>query len=181
MRLNGEQVGDQFLAPGWTEYRKRIQHQTYDVTDQVRSGDNAFGAELGDGWWKGKIASFGFNHYGSSLGLIAQLRIDYTDGTSQVVKTDNTWKSHFGPFAQADNLEGESYDANAEQPGWDAPGFDDAAWNPVTIATNTSARLVPQPDEPVRVTGRSRRRRTPRPRPASRSTTSARTWSVSPG
>ncbi|SFA82046.1 Ig-like domain (group 3) [Nocardioides alpinus] len=152
MRLNGAQVGDQFLAPGWTEYRKRIQHQTYDVTDQVRSGANAFGAELGDGWWKGKIASFGFNHYGSSLGLIAQLRIDYTDGTSQVVTTDDTWKSHFGPYVEADNIEGETYDANAEQPGWDAPGFDDAGWNPVTIATNTSARLVPQPDEPVRVT-----------------------------
>jgi hypothetical protein len=153
LQLNGEKVGDQLLAPGWTEYRKRIQHQTYDVTDQVRSGANAFGAELGDGWWTGKIASFGFNNYGSSLGLIAQLRIDYTDGTAQVVKTDNTWKSHFGPYVQADNLEGESYDANAAQPGWDSPGFDDGGWNPVTIATNTSARLVPQPDEPVRVTG----------------------------
>ncbi|GAA4724662.1 hypothetical protein GCM10023350_03840 [Nocardioides endophyticus] len=153
LQLNGEKVGDQFLAPGWTEYRKRIQHQTYDVTDQVRSGANAFGAELGDGWWKGKIASFGFNNYGSGLGLIAQLRIEYTDGSTQVVKTDNTWKSHFGPYVQADNLEGESYDANAEQTGWDTPGFDDAGWNPVTIATNTSARLVPQPDEPVRVTG----------------------------
>ena len=83
------------------------------MTDQVRSGANAFGAELGDGWWKGKIASFGFNHYGTSLGLIAQLRIDYTDGTSQVVKTDDTWTSHFGPYVQADNLEGETYDANA--------------------------------------------------------------------
>jgi hypothetical protein len=153
LQLNGEKVGDQLLAPGWTEYRKRIQHQTYDVTEQVRSGTNAFGAELGDGWWTGKIASFGFNNYGSSLGLIAQLRIDYTDGTSQVVKTDNAWKSHFGPYVQADNLEGESYDANAAQPGWDSPGFDDGGWNPVTIATNTSARLVPQPDEPVRVTG----------------------------
>ncbi|RYB94206.1 alfa-L-rhamnosidase [Nocardioides oleivorans] len=152
MRLNGEQVGDQFLAPGWTEYRKRIQHQTYDVTDQVRSGVNAFGAELGDGWWKGKIASFGFNNYGSNLGLIAQLRIDYTDGSTQVVKTDSTWKSHFGPYVQADNVEGETYDANAEQTGWDEPGFDDAAWGQVTTATNTTARLVPQPDEPVRVT-----------------------------
>ncbi len=139
LQLNGEKVGDQQLAPGWTEYRKRIQHQTYDVTDQVRSGANAFGAELGDGWWSGKIASFGFNNYGPSLGLIAQLRIDYTDGTSQVVKTDDTWKSHFGPYVQADNIEGETYDANDEQSGWDTPGFDDAAWNPVTIAPNTTS------------------------------------------
>jgi hypothetical protein len=152
LQLNGEKVGDQFLAPGWTEYRKRIQYQTYDVTDQIERGANAIGAELGDGWWAGKIASFGNNHYGSNLGLIAQLRIRYTDGSTQIVKTDNTWKSHFGPYVQADNVEGETYDANAEQPGWDAPNFDDAGWNPVTIATNTTARLVPQPDEPVRAT-----------------------------
>jgi alpha-L-rhamnosidase len=153
LQLNGKKVGDQFLAPGWTEYRKRIQYQTYDVTDQIRNGDNALGAELGDGWWAGKIASFGFNHYGSSLGLIAQLRIDYTDGTSQVVKTDTTWKSHFGPYVDADNIEGETYDANAEQPGWDAPGFDDAGWGAVTAAKNTTSLLVAQPDEPVRATG----------------------------
>lgn len=153
LQLNGEKVGDQLLAPGWTDYRKRIQSQTYDVTDQVLSGANAFGAELGDGWWTGKIASFGFNNYGPTLGLIAQLRIDYTDGTTQVVKTDNTWKSHFGPYVQADNIEGETYDANAEQPGWDSPGFSDTGWNAVAVATNASARLVPQPDEPVRVTG----------------------------
>ena len=152
LRLNGEKVGDQELAPGWTDYRTRIQHQTYDVTDQVRSGENAFGAELGDGWWAGKIASFGNQHYGSSLGLIAQLRIDYTDGTSQVVGSDDTWTSHYGPFVAADNIEGESYDARAEQTGWDEPGFDDTGWAAVSSATDTTARLVPQPDEPVRVT-----------------------------
>jgi alpha-L-rhamnosidase len=153
LQLNSEKVGDQILAPGWTDYKKRIQYQTYDVTDQIKDGENAFGAELGDGWWSGKIASFGFNNYGSSLGLIAQLRIDYTDGTSQLVKTDTTWKSHSGPYVQADNIEGETYDANDAQPGWDAPNFDDSAWNQVSIATNTTPKLVAQPDEPVRVTG----------------------------
>ncbi len=152
LQLNGSKVGDQFLAPGWTDYRKRMQYQTYDVTDQVRAGANAIGAELGDGWWAGKVAIFGTQQYGSSLGLMAQLRIDYTDGTSQVVKTDNTWKSHYGPYVQADSVDGETYDANYEKPGWDVPNYDDAGWNPVTITTNTTARLVPQPDEPVRVT-----------------------------
>lgn len=152
LQLNGGQVGDQFLAPGWTDYATRIQSQTYDVTDQVRDGENAFGAELGDGWWAGKIAWFGVRKYGPRVGLIAQLRIDYTDGTSQVVATDDAWTSHAGPYVVADNVEGESYDARAEQPGWDEPGFDDAAWNPVTTTTDTTDRLVPQPDEPVRVT-----------------------------
>ncbi|WP_081795008.1 family 78 glycoside hydrolase catalytic domain [Nocardioides sp. URHA0020] len=153
LELNGDKVGDQFLAPGSTDYRKRIQSQTYDITDQVRAGDNAIGAELGDGWWAGKVGMWGPGMFGSSLGLIAQVRIDYTDGTQQVVGTDDSWTSHFGPYAAADNIDGETYDANAEQPGWDQPAFDDADWHQVTVAGSDTAKLVPQPDEPVRVTG----------------------------
>jgi alpha-L-rhamnosidase len=153
LQLNGEKVGDQYLAPGWTDYNKRIQYQTYDVTDQVKSGANAIGAELGAGWWAGKVGMWGPGMYGNNVGLIAQLRIDYTDGTHQIIKTDDTWKSHSGPFVAADNIDGETYDANAEQPGWDSPNYDDAAWNAVTIAASDTAKLVPQPDEPVRVTG----------------------------
>jgi alpha-L-rhamnosidase len=153
LELNGDKVGDQFLAPGSTDYRKRIQYQTYDVTDQVEQGDNAIGAELGDGWWAGKVGMWGPGMFGTSVGLIAQLRIDYTDGSHQIVKTDDTWKSHFGPYRAADNIDGESYDANAEQPGWDRPGYDDSGWASATVAASDTAKLVPQPDEPVRVTG----------------------------
>ncbi|GAA4702720.1 family 78 glycoside hydrolase catalytic domain [Nocardioides conyzicola] len=153
LELNGDKVGDQFLAPGSTDYRKRVQSQTYDVTDQVTEGDNALGAELGDGWWAGKVGMWGPGMFGSSLGLIARLRIDYTDGSTQYVNTDDSWKSHFGPYAAADNIDGETYDANAEQPGWDEPAFDDAAWNTVSVAGSDTSKLVPQPDEPVRVTG----------------------------
>lgn len=154
LQLNGETVGDQFLAPGWTDYKKRIQVQTYDVTDQVNNGANAIGAELGDGWWAGKVGMWGPGMYSNTLGLIAQLRIDYTDGTSQVIKSDNTWKSHSGPYAAADNIDGETYDARAEQPGWDVPNYDDAGWTPVTVGAATDTpKLEPQTDEPVRVTG----------------------------
>lgn len=153
MQLNGETVGDQHLAPGWTDYTKRIQAQTYDVTDQVNNGVNAFGAEVGDGWWAGKVGMWGPGMYSSTLGLIAQLRVDYTDGTSQVVKTDDSWKTHSGPYAAADNIDGETYDARAEQPGWDMPHFTDTGWSPVTIGTSDTAKLEPQTDEPVRVTG----------------------------
>ena len=62
LQLNGERVGDHELAPGWTDYRKRIQYQTYDVTDLVRRGDNALGAELADGWYAGRVAMFGDRH-----------------------------------------------------------------------------------------------------------------------
>ena len=153
LRLNGEKVGDQFLAPGWTEYRKRIQHQTYDVTDQVRSGANAFGAELGDGWWKGKIASFGFNHYGNSLGLIAQLRIDYTDGTSQVVDdrrhVDEPLRAlRAGRQPRGRDLRRQRRAARLGRAGLRRR----RAGARSRSRPNTTARLVPQPDEPVRVT-----------------------------
>ncbi len=152
LQLNGEEVGDQHLAPGWTRYEDRIQYQTYDVTDQVEQGRNAFGAELGKGWWAGKVGMWGPGMYGTDLALIAQLRIDYTDGTHQIVATDDSWKSHAGPFVQADNIDGETYDANAEQPGWDHANYDDAQWGAVVIGASDTAKLVPQIDEPVRTT-----------------------------
>ena len=81
LQLNGEPVGDQQLAPGWTDYNTRIQYQTYDVTDQLGDGDNAIGAEIADGWYAGRVAMFGDSIYGSDTSLIAQLRIRYTDGS----------------------------------------------------------------------------------------------------
>lgn len=152
LTLNGKKVGDQFLAPGFTEYPKRIQSQTYDVTDLVNEGHNAFGGLLGDGWWAGKVGMFGAGVYGTQLSLIAQLRIDYTDGTSQVIATDDTWKGHSGPYIAADTLDGEAYDARQEQPGWDNPGFDDSGWPAAVVRTSATAQLSAQPDEPIRDT-----------------------------
>ncbi|WP_193607907.1 family 78 glycoside hydrolase catalytic domain [Nocardioides lijunqiniae] len=152
LNLNGEKVGDQLLAPGWTDYRKRIQAQTYDVTELVRSGENAFGAELADGWWAGKVGMWGPDMYGDQLALVARLRIDYTDGTSEWVDTDDTWTSHYGPYVFTDNIDGETYDARAEQTGWEQPEFDDAGWADVAVVASDTAKLVPQRDDPVRVT-----------------------------
>jgi len=153
LTLNGTKVGDQYLAPGWTDYRTRVQHQTYDVTALVRSGQNALGGMLGDGWWAGNLASFGPRHYGDSDALIAQLRIDYSDGTHQVVATDGSWKAATGPYLATDLIDGETYDARGEKPGWDQPGYDDAAWSPAVVLTDAATDvLAPQPDEPVRET-----------------------------
>lgn len=152
LNLNGEKVGDQFLAPGWTDYRKRIQSQTYDVTDLVTSGDNSFGAELADGWWAGKVGMWGPGMYSDKLSLVARLRVDYTDGTSEWIDTDDSWKSHYGPYVFTDNIDGQTYDARAEQTGWELPAFDDAGWPDVVVGESDTDVLVPQPDEPVRVT-----------------------------
>lgn len=152
LSIDGKPVGDEHLAPGSTTYTDRIQSQTYDVTSLLADGDNAIGAELGAGWYAGRDASLAPGYWGTDESLIAQLRIDYTDGTSQTVATDPSWTTHGGPFLQADNIDGETYDANYAQPGFDTTGFDAAAWKPVTVAQDTTSLLVPQPDAPVRTT-----------------------------
>jgi alpha-L-rhamnosidase len=152
LNLNGDKVGDQFLAPGWTDYDDRIQSQTYDVTDLVQDGQNSFGAELADGWWAGKVGMWGPGVYGDDLSLVARLRLDYSDGTSEWVDTDGTWTSHVGPYVFTDNIDGETYDGRFEQAGWDHAGFDDSGWTPVVVEDSATDLLVPQGDEPVRAT-----------------------------
>nr|WP_231979846.1 family 78 glycoside hydrolase catalytic domain [Tessaracoccus coleopterorum] len=154
MRLNGEKVGDQELAPGWTDYRKRIAYQSYDVTDQLAAGGNAFSAELADGWYSGRVASFGDSVYGTDTSLIAQLRVTYTDGTEETIATDETWRTAPSATISADILDGEAFDAGraAELGAWDSPGYDDAQWAAADVRDERSDVLEPQIDPPVRVT-----------------------------
>ncbi|WP_197509711.1 family 78 glycoside hydrolase catalytic domain [Tessaracoccus coleopterorum] len=154
LRLNGEKVGDQELAPGWTDYRKRIAYQSYDVTDQLAAGGNAFSAELADGWYSGRVASFGDSVYGTDTSLIAQLRVTYTDGTEETIATDETWRTAPSATISADILDGEAFDAGraAELGAWDSPGYDDAQWAAADVRDERSDVLEPQIDPPVRVT-----------------------------
>lgn len=159
--LNGQRVGDQYLAPGWTDYNQRIQSQTYDVTDLVRTGPNVLGVALADGWYRGQIGLGWTRVYGDELAFIARLRLTYADGTESWIDTGPDWRTSPGPRRQADLQLGEHYNARLAQPGWDAPGFDDSSWSPVALlAASPRGRLVPQPDEPVRavatLTARSR-------------------------
>ena len=155
LSINGARVGDDVLAPGWTDYRKRIQYQSYDVTDLLREGPNALGAILGDGWYAGFV---GFDpkragaHYGTRPQLLAQLNVEYEDGSTESVASDGSWISSTGPILFSDLLAGESYDAREEMPGWDEPGFDDAGWYGVDAEPLGDVRLVAQPDEGVRAT-----------------------------
>ncbi len=154
LRLNGERVGDAELAPGWTAYDERIDYQTYDVTDQVRAGQNVLGAEVAPGWYTGKVAMFGTDVYGTDTSVIAEMVVEYADGTSTVVTTDDSWRTTAGPTREADLLDGESYDARvaAEVEGWDEPGFDAGSWDAVAVRNEPTDVLEPQTAVDVRVT-----------------------------
>lgn len=114
--VNGKRLEDFILAPGMTDYRKRIQYHTYDVTKML-SGENVLELRLADGWYRGSCAAYGVTHvYGTQTSVIAQLEITLADGTVQTICTDSTWNwSNDGPIRFADLKDGEIYNA-AELP-----------------------------------------------------------------
>ena len=113
LELNGKRVGDYVLAPGHTDYRKRIQYQTYDVTDLLKNGKNIITAELADGWYRGSCGAWGLkNQYGIETKLLIQLEIEKNDGSRQMILTDRSWSwSNDGERIFADNQDGEKVDA----------------------------------------------------------------------
>ncbi|AIY41690.1 Alfa-L-rhamnosidase [Collimonas arenae] len=149
--INGHRVGIDFLAPGWTNYNKRVQYQTYDVTDFVHPGENAIGVTLAPGWYAGNIGSFGPGQYGPMPYLLSQLELSYSDGSIERIVTDNSWKSKIGPIVYSDLIMGEHYDARNETPGWSLPNFDDTEWKVVAVKQDVRTRLVAQVDPPVRI------------------------------
>ena len=152
LHLNGKKVGDQVLTPGWTDYSKRLQYQVYDVTGQVVNGNNAIGAVLGDGWYRGTLA-WGNNWaiYGKRLGLLMQLKITYTDGTESLVVSDETWKGfNDGAIRMNDIYNGETYDARKKVTGWDLAGFSDKNWQKVSIGKYRNDNLLASEGSPVR-------------------------------
>ncbi len=150
LRLNGARVGDEFLTPGWTDYDRRVQVQAFDVTDQLIPGGNVIGAILGSGWYCGRITS---GKYGDEPLFAAALHVEYGDGRSEIVVSDASWRCATGPILTSDIYDGEVYDARLEWTGWDAVGFDDRLWGPVTVAEVDGPPRVPQLGPAVRVTG----------------------------
>ena len=110
--INGRRIEDFILAPGMTDYRKRIQYQTYDVTEYIRK-NNTMELRLADGWFRGSVAAYGVtNVFGTQTSVMAQLELTLTDGSIQTVVTDGSWAwSNDGPIRFADLKDGEVYDA----------------------------------------------------------------------
>lgn len=151
LHLNGRRVGDEYFTPGWTSYDFRYQYQTYDVTSALRPGANCLGAILGDGWFRGRSGWQGKrDNYGKKLALLAQLVIRYTDGTQEIVSSDEKWKSTTGAILMSDIYDGETFDARLEKTGWSSSGYDDKAWSGVSAMDAPKAKVVAQAAPPVK-------------------------------
>jgi alpha-L-rhamnosidase len=152
VEINGEVVGDDVVAPGWTSYRHRLRYRTHDVTTLLCDGANAIGATLADGWYRGRV---GFNGgktalYGDRTALIAQLEITYADGTVDTVVTDGGWRCAPGPVLATSLYDGEKYDARLLPSGWSRAGFDDGGWSAADVVDHDRGLLVAPDGPPVR-------------------------------
>ena len=146
---NGQRVSDDVIKPDWDNYQIRVQYQTFDVTKLLQKGDNALAATLGPGWFCGHIGLDPGDFYGKRPALLAQLQIEYADGSTETVITDKSWKWSYGPLIQSDLLDGEDYDARQELAGWDKVGFDDSKWTAVATR-DSAAKLQAQIGPPIR-------------------------------
>jgi len=165
MNINGHRVGDILFAPEWTDYRKRIRYNVYDVTTLVKKGDNAIAGLIGHGWYSGHIGNGNYRLYGRVPALFAQLEVTYADGSREAVVTDESWKSADSPIRSSDFMLGENYDARAEVKGWDAPGLDDAAWKPAVVRREAAVPFEGSVTQPPRQVGEIQPKKLTEPKP----------------
>ncbi len=159
--INGQEIApDEWFNPGSESYDAYLAYNTYDVTELIKEGDNAMGAVLGEGWWCGQMTYDvkNANYYGEQPALMAMLALDYKDGTTEYVVTDDSW-SYFGdgPVRLASFFQGERYDATKEAAveGWTEAGFDASSWRNAAIiktrAPFAAPALVTRTDKPVHI------------------------------
>ena len=163
--LNGQRVGDHVLAPDWTDYRKRVRYQAYDVTGLIKPGGNVMGALLADGWYSGHIGNGGYEFFGQRPAFVAQLEVVGADGQVERMVTDESWEWHDSPILAADFMEGEDYDARAELKGWDQAGGVAAGWRAVEVREAGGQPLEAQVMEPVRELGELKAKKITEPQP----------------
>jgi len=148
IEINGAQIDDEVLKPGWTSYQYRLTHDTKDVTPFLQSGTNAMGIDLSGGWYTER---FGFtdaaeSFYGDQPAAAVQLELTYLDGSVDVIVSDDTWSASSGPRTFSSLYDGEHYDARQQRDGWSLPAFDAGDWSTAHIAPAgvvPDARLSP--------------------------------------
>jgi len=164
--LNGQKVGNDVLVPNQTNYGKRpglinegiplednfreykVMYLAYDIKDQLKTGENAVGSILGNGFYN--PAKYWTAAYGTPR-FLAQIYITYTDGTEEIIVSDESWKAAQSPILMDMVYYGEHYDARKEQSGWNQTGFDDSDWQPVALRKTPEGKLVAHTANPDRV------------------------------
>ena len=145
--LNGERVGDEQLAPGWTSYEHRLRYRTHDVTDLVRPGTNELEVLLGNGWYRGRLGFTGGGAlYGNRLALLAQLEATTADGAVLVLATDGSWTARESNVLDDQIYDGQLTDLRRDPLGRD--GEDDE----VEVLDADLSGLVAPDGPPVRIT-----------------------------
>lgn len=150
--LNGQKIGDDFLTPGWTNYDKTVFYNAYDVTKLMTAGDNALGVLVGNGFhynnrerYRKLIIAYGFPR------LICRLQLNYADGSSESLVSDQSWKTAPSAIVYSGIYGGEDYDAQLEEPGWTNTGFDDSGWKQALKVEAPAGSLKAEMNYPVRV------------------------------
>jgi hypothetical protein len=168
VHLNGADVTDTVLNPGWTDYRKTVLYDTYDVRRLLRPGDNAFGVLLGNGMYNVESVKGRYTKFAGSYGqpkLLLQMEVRYADGSSERFTSDHSWTTHAGPVTYSSTYGGEDYDAGALAEGWDRPGFQERGWQPALEVSGPGGTLVASESAPLAVAESYKPARVTHPRP----------------
>ena len=154
VHVNGRNVTDAVLTPGWTDYRAHILYNNYDVTSLLDTGTNAIGVLLGNGMYNVENTRGRYTKFVGSFGqpkLTLQMHIVYADGTSSNVVTDDSWKVAPGPITFSSTFGGEDYDAELEHSGWDKTNFNDKIWASAVPVQSPGGALIRDSTPPIRV------------------------------
>jgi hypothetical protein len=155
LHINGRPVTESVLNPGWTNYRKTILYNSWDVTSLLKPGANALGILLGNGMYNVEGVKGRYTKFVGSFGqpkILLQMQIEFTDGTSTTIISDRSWKTASSPILFSSIYGGEDYDARLEQQGWDSPGFRDATWAQAVEVDSPGGQMVSQMLPPIKVT-----------------------------
>ncbi len=152
--LNGKRIGNQVLAPAPTDYRKSFLYNTYDVTKDIKAGENVIATVLGNGRFftmRQNYKTQKHNTFGYPK-MLLQMEIEYSDGTKKLVVSDDSWKLNVdGPIRTNNEYDGEEYDATKELKGWNTTGFNDSKWMKPQLVKAPPGKIVAQMTEPMRV------------------------------
>ncbi|MEH6656420.1 glycoside hydrolase family 78 protein [Leeuwenhoekiella marinoflava] len=151
LTINGSKIGTSAFAPLWTDYDKSVNYNSYELdSDALNKGENAIGVVLGNGMYN--MIAERYSKFFVSFGpptLFFNMKITYSDGTSEVIKSDSSWKYDKSPISFNSIFGGEDYDANLEQPGWDQPNFNAENWKDAIIQEAPKGKLQAQVTPPV--------------------------------